>query len=123
MAAVPNTEERRMVREICTTQRIREIPIVDLNRAAALLKGADGLFYREIVESIWAPTVIQNPTVVYLQTMTHGGGICLKPLYVISEHSWRNVTTGQPAPMSLQKKMSQMLCHEAGKPERITPDL
>lgn len=78
-----------------------EIPIVALDRAKAELVGKDGHRYAEIVESVWAPRDARDVRCVYLQTMTHGGGICLRPLYVNEDGTWRNATTSKAAPPSL----------------------
>lgn len=81
--------------------RFHEIPIMALDRARAELVGTDGFRYAEIVESIWAPTGVRDIRCVYLQTMTHGGGICLRPLYVREGDTWVNATTASEAPSSL----------------------
>lgn len=77
----------------------RAVAIVGMDPDRRLLKGEDGLLYRECEPNTWVAT--DGPiNAVYLGTGRHGGGIVLRVLFVKSEDGsgWVNATTGRPAP-------------------------
>lgn len=76
-----------------------EVQVCDLDREAGLLVGVDGRSFREVATNLWAP-VDGVQDLIYLGTGRHGAGITLKPLFMLIDGAWRNVTTGRLAPLS-----------------------
>lgn len=77
-------------------KRIAPVAVIDMDRARNVLVGEDGRRYREAESNTWV--AVDDPSVVYLGTGRHGGGIVLRALYVRSGGEWVNATTGKPAP-------------------------
>lgn len=100
------------MRAVKAERGITEVGIKDMNREKALLLGVNDRWYCEIVESIWAEWHVPDAGVVYLQTMSHGGGICLRPLFVEVDGEWLNASSGVVAPHSLDLPL-RMKCNSA----------
>ncbi|WP_158539764.1 hypothetical protein [Gordonibacter sp. 28C] len=75
---------------------IGEVSVRDMDHERSLLIGIDDRAYREVETNIWAAGEV--PDVLYLGTGRHGGGIVLRPLYVLADGTWLNVSTGRTAP-------------------------
>ena len=76
--------------------RIAPVAVVDMDRARNQLIGEDGRRFGEVEPNTWA--ALDDPSVVYLGTGRHGGGIVLRALYVHEDGGWVNASTGRPAP-------------------------
>lgn len=80
--------------------RIAPVAVVDMDRARNQLVGEDGRRYSEAEPNIWISA--DDPSIAYLGTGRHGGGIVLRALYVHDGSRWLNASTGKPAPSKVK---------------------
>lgn len=100
------------------SHEIVEVPICDMQSVGSLLEGVDGRTFREIATNIWA-NVEGGDGVVYLGTGRHGGGIVLRPLFVMLDGVWVNASTGKEA----QPELAGSFRANALPPTRVLADV
>lgn len=72
--------------------RMREVPIVGIDKQTRAFIGSDGRRYFEVDADIFAPDgVVEEGSVAFHGSGSHGGHIVLKPFYKRRQGSWVNM--------------------------------
>lgn len=91
--------EKRLVKDYLAKNGIGEVPICGFE--SLKLIGTDGCVYREtqgFQSNTWEREGEVPPSVIFVGTSRHAGGVVLRPLFVLVENVWRNACTGSVAP-------------------------